>query len=217
MKRVNIVVMISGSGTNLQALINKIHNNKEINGDIKLVISNNDDAYGLIRAENNGIETAVINRKQYNSASQYEEALIDILERADTGLIVLAGYLAFVPDKIIEKYENSIINIHPSLIPGFCGKGFHGEKVHQEAINRGVKVSGATVHFVSKALDSGPIIIQRCVNVDFDDTSESLQKKVLEIEHEILPLAVELFIQDRIRVVGNRVKILETRADSPSG
>ena len=208
MKRVNIVVMISGSGTNLQALIDKIHNNEEVNGDIKLVISNNDDAYGLIRAKNNGIETMVINRKQYNSAPQYEEALIDILKRADTGLIILAGYLAFVPDKIIERYENSIINIHPSLIPGFCGKGFHGEKVHQEAINRGVKVSGATLHFVSKVLDSGPIIIQRCIDVDFDDTPESLQKKVLEIEHEILPLTVKLFIENKLEVIGNRVKIM---------
>ena len=208
MKRVNIVVMISGSGTNLQALIDKIHNNEEINGDIKLVISDNEDAYGLIRAKNNGIETAVISRKQYISALQYEEALIDILKRVDTDLIVLAGYLAFIPDKIIEKYENSIINIHPSLIPGFCGKGFHGEKVHQEAINRGIKVSGATVHFVSKILDSGPIIIQRCVDVDFDDTPESLQKKVLEIEHEILPLAVKLFIENKLKVVGNRVKIM---------
>lgn len=208
MKRVNIVVMISGSGTNLQALIDKIHNNEEVNGDIKLVISNNDDAYGLIRAKNNGIETMVINRKQYNSAPQYEEALIDILKRADTGLIILAGYLAFVPDKIIEKYENSIINIHPSLIPGFCGKGFHGEKVHQEAINRGVKVSGATVHFVSKVLDSGPIIIQRCIDVGFDDTPESLQKKVLEIEHKILPLAVKLFTENKLEIIGNRVKII---------
>lgn len=208
MKKTNIVIMISGGGTNLQALIDKIHNNKDIDGYIKLVISNNENAYGLTRAKNSGIETVVINKSQYNSASQYEKALINILKKAGADLIVLAGYLAFVPDKIIEIYENRIINIHPSLIPGFCGKGFYGKKVHEAAINKGVKVSGATVHFVNKVLDSGPIIIQRCVDVDFNDTAESLQKKVLKIEHEILPLAVKLFIENRIKVIGNRVKIL---------
>ncbi len=208
MKKTNIVIMISGGGTNLQALIDKIHNNKDIDGYIKLVISNNENAYGLTRAKNSGIETVVINKSQYNSASQYEKALINILKKAGADLIVLAGYLAFVPDKIIEIYENRIINIHPSLIPSFCGKGFYGKKVHEAAINKGVKVSGATVHFVNKVLDSGPIIIQRCVDVDFNDTVESLQKKVLEIEHEILPLAVKLFIENRIKVIGNRVKVL---------
>lgn len=208
MKKTNIVIMISGGGTNLQALIDKIHNNKDIDGYIKLVISNNENAYGLTRAKNSGIETVVINKSQYNSASQYEKALINILKKAGADLIVLAGYLAFVPDKIIEIYENRIINIHPSLIPSFCGKGFYGKKVHEAAINKGVKVSGATVHFVNKVLDSGPIIIQRCVDVDFNDTAESLQKKVLKIEHEILPLAVKLFIENRIKVIGNRVKIL---------
>lgn len=208
MKKTNIVIMISGGGTNLQALIDKIHNNKDIDGYIKLVISNNENAYGLTRAKNSGIETVVINKSQYNSASQYEKALINILKKAGADLIVLAGYLAFVPDKIIEIYENRIINIHPSLIPSFCGKGFYGKKVHEAAINKGVKVSGATVHFVNKVLDSGTIIIQRCVDVDFNDTAESLQKKVLEIEHEILPLAVKFFIENRIKIIGNQVKIL---------
>ncbi len=208
MKKTNIIIMISGGGTNLQALIDKIHNNKDIDGYIKLVISNNENAYGLTRAKNSGIETVVINKSQYNSASQYEKALINILKKAGADLIVLAGYLAFVPDKIIEIYENRIINIHPSLIPSFCGKGFYGKKVHEAAINKGVKVSGATVHFVNKVLDSGTIIIQRCVDVDFNDTAESLQKKVLEVEHEILPLAVKLFIENRIKVIGNRVKVL---------
>lgn len=207
MRKTNIVVMISGEGTNLQALIDKIHN-KDTGGDIGLVISNNENVYGLTRAKNSGIETVVIDRKQYDSTPQYEKALIDILEKANTDLIVLAGYLAFIPDKIIEIYENRIISIHPSLIPGFCGKGFYGEKVHQEAINRGVKISGATVHFVNKTVDGGPIIIQKCVDVDFDDTVESLQKKVLEVEHEILPLAVKLFIENRIKIIGNQVKIL---------
>ncbi len=208
MKKTNIGVMISGGGTNLQALIDKIHNNKDIGGDIKLVISNNKNAYGLRRAENSGIETAVINKKQYDSASRYEKALARILEKAKIDLIVLAGYLDFVPDSIVEIYQNRIMNIHPSLIPSFCGKGVYGERVHQKAIDRGVKISGATVHFVDRIIDGGPIIIQRCADVEFNDTPETLQKKVLEIEHEILPLAVELFIEDKIKVMGNRVKIL---------
>lgn len=207
MKKVNIVVMISGGGTNLQALIDKIHN-KDVGGDIKLVVSNNKNAYGLIRAKNSGIETIVINKDQYNSALQYEEALINILEKAKIDLIVLAGYLAFVPDKVIEIYENRVINIHPSLIPSFCGKGFYGEKVHQGAINKGVKISGATVHFVNKVVDDGPIIIQRCVDVDFNDTVESLRKRVLAVEHEILPLGVKLFIENRLKVIDNKVEIL---------
>lgn len=208
MKMINIVVMISGSGTNLQALIDKIHNNREVNGSIKLVISDNEDAYGLVRAKNDGIETMIINRKQYNSSLQYEDVLIDILKRTGTDLIILAGYLSLIPDKIIKKYKNGIMNIHPSLIPSFCGKYFYGEKVHREVIKRGVKVTGATVHFVSEALDSGPIIIQRCIDVDFEDTPQSLQKKVLEIEHEILPLAVKLFIENKIRVIDNRVEVM---------
>lgn len=208
MEKVNIAVMISGEGTNLQVLIDEIHNKKHTGGNIGLVISDNENAYGLTRAQNSKIETVVINKNQYDSALRYEEALIGILEKANVNLIVLAGYLTFIPDKIIEIYENRIINIHPSLIPSFCGKGLYGEKVHQEAIRRGVKVSGATVHFVNKVMDGGPIIIQRCADVDFSDTIESLQKKVQKVEHEILPLAVELFVKDRLRVNGNRVEIL---------
>ncbi len=207
MKKVNIAVMISGDGTNLQALIDKIHD-KGTGGNIELVISNNENAYGLTRARNSGIRTVVINKNQYDSALRYEQALIDILEKAKINLIVPAGYLAFIPNKIIEIYENRIISIHPSLIPSFCGKGFYGERVHQAAIDRGVKVSGATVHFVNKIMDGGPVIIQRCIDVDFDDTAESLQKKVLEVEYEILPLAVKFFIEDRIKVVNNRVEIM---------
>ena len=206
MKKTNIAVMISGNGTNLQALIDKTHN-KGTGGNIELVISNNENAYGLVRAQNSGIRTIVINKNQYDSALRYEKALIDILEKAKINLIVPAGYLAFIPDKIIEIYENRIISIHPSLIPSFCGKGFYGERVHQAAIDRGVKISGATVHFVNKIMDGGPIIIQKCVDVGFNDTAESLQKKVLEIEHEILPLAVRLFIENRIRVINGRVKV----------
>lgn len=207
MKNIKIAVMISGGGSNLQAVIDKVHN-KDSGGEIALVISNKEDAYGLTRAKNNGIETIVINKKQHLSTLQYEEALVNILKKAEIDLIVLAGYLAFIPEKVIKRYQNRIINIHPSLIPSFCGKGFYGERVHQEAINRGVKLTGATVHFVNEEMDGGPIIIQRCVEVDFNDTVESLQQKVLEVEHEILPLAVRLFIENRLRVIQSRVEIL---------
>ncbi len=207
MKNIKIAVMISGGGTNLQSLIDEVHNNG-IGGEIVLVVSNREDAYGLTRARSSGIKSIVINRKQYKSDSEYEQNLVNTLEEAKVELIVLAGYLAFVPIEVIKKYENRIINIHPSLIPSFCGKGFYGEKVHQEAIRRGVKVTGATVHFVNEEMDGGPIIIQKDVKVDFDDTVESLQKKVLKVEHEILPLAVRLFIDGRLRISDNRVNIL---------
>lgn len=207
MKKLNIAVMISGGGTNLQVLIDKVHKDEEVNGYIKLVISNNEGAYGLTRAENAGIETAVINRNQYSSPIEYQEGLIKTLQKSNIDLIVLAGYLALVPEKVIKTYENRIINIHPSLIPSFAGKGFYGNRVHQAAIEKGVKISGATVHFVNEIMDDGPIIMQKCVDVDFNDTAEDLQKKVLEIEHEILPLSIKLFIENKIKVVGNRVEI----------
>jgi len=208
MKKVKIAVMISGGGTNLQALIDKIHN-KNVGGEIVLVVSNKEDAYGLTRAKNSDIKATIINRKQYESVLKYEEALINILEEANVDLVVLAGYLAFIPIEVIKKYKNRIINIHPSLIPSFCGKGFYGDKVHQEVINRGVKLTGATVHFVNEEMDGGPIIIQKQVKVEFSDTVQSLQNKVLDIEHEILPLAVRLFIEGKLRVINNRVEVIK--------
>lgn len=208
MKKVKITVMISGGGTNLQSLIYNIHNNKDINGEIVSVISNKEDVYGLSRAQNHNIKTKVINRNQYASELEYEKSLFDFLEGLDTDLIVLAGYLSFIPITIIKKYENKIINIHPSLVPSFCGKGFYGKKVHKAVIERGVKITGATVHFVNEEMDGGPIIIQRAVNVDLNDTIESLSEKVLKVEHEILPLAVKLFIDDKLKVINNKVDIL---------
>lgn len=208
MKKLNITVMISGSGTNLQAVIDKIHKDEGVNGQISLVISNNEGAYGLTRAKNSNIDTLVINKGQYTCHQDYEEALVNTLDRAGTDLIVLAGYLAVVPERVIEIYQNRIINIHPSLIPSFCGKGFYGNRVHEGALAKGVKVSGATVHFVNNIMDDGPIIMQRCVDVDFNDSAQDLQEKVLKVEHEILPLAIKLFIEDKIRVVGNRVQVL---------
>jgi len=208
MKKVKIAVMISGGGTNLQSLIDKIHN-KNVGGEIVLVISNKEDAYGLTRAKNSDIKATITNRKQYESVLKYEEALINILEEANVDLVVLAGYLAFIPIEVIKKYKNQIINIHPSLIPSFCGKGFYGDKVHQEVINRGVKLTGATVHFVNEEMDGGPIIIQKQVNVEFSDTVQSVKSKVLDIEHEILPLAVRLFIEGKLRVINNRVEVIK--------
>lgn len=208
MKKVKITVMISGGGTNLQSLIYNIHNNKDINGEIVSVISNKEDVYGLTRAQNHNIKTKVINRNQYSSELEYEKSLCSFLEGLDTDLIVLAGYLSFIPITIIKKYENKIINIHPSLVPSFCGKGFYGKKVHKAVIERGVKITGATVHFVNEEMDGGPIIIQRAVNVDLNDTVKSLSEKVLKVEHEILPLAVKLFIDDKLKVINNKVEIL---------
>lgn len=205
MKKVKITVMVSGSGTNLQSLIDNIHNNKDIQGEIVSVISNREDAYGLTRAKNHNIKTKVINKNQYSSEMEYEKSLLNFLEKSNIDLIVLAGYLSFIPLSIIKKYENQIINIHPSLIPSFAGKGFYGKKVHKAAIERGVKITGATVHFVNEEMDGGPIIIQRSVGIDLNDTVESLQEKVLTIEHEILPLAVELFIKGKLKVIGNQV------------
>jgi len=208
MKNIRIAVMISGGGTNLQALIDKIHN-KNVGGEIVLVVSNKENAYGLTRAKNSGIENMIMNKKQYDSDLEYKEALMKLLKESEVDLIILAGYLAFIPIEIIKKYENKIMNVHPSLIPSFCGKGFYGDKVHQEVINRGVKLTGATVHFVNEEMDGGPIIIQKQVKVEFSDTVQSLQNKVLDIEHEILPLAVRLFIEGKLRVINNRVEVIK--------
>lgn len=206
MSGIKIAVLISGGGTNLQALIDKVEAGG-IDGEISLVISNKKDAYGLVRAREHGIKSMVLERNSYESRERRDEALLEILEENETHLIVLAGYLAIVPDIIIEKFRNKIMNIHPSLIPSFCGNGFYGEKVHEAVLGRGVKVTGATVHFVNEVTDGGPIILQETVAVDFDDDVKSLQQKVLKIEHKLLPLAVKLFAEGRLKVIGNRVKI----------
>ncbi|ABW18102.1 phosphoribosylglycinamide formyltransferase [Alkaliphilus oremlandii] len=209
MKPLNIAVMISGSGSNLQALIDQIHKTN-LGGNIALVLSNKEGVYGLRRAEENRIPAMVIHRKQYESVAEYEKALMKVLEEKEIDLIVLAGYLSFIPVSLIQQYKNRIMNIHPSLIPSFCGKGFYGEKVHEGVLQRGVKLTGATVHFVNEEMDGGPIIIQEAVAVDFYDTVETVQKKVLEIEHRILPLAVTLFIEGRLRVEGSKVAVLNS-------
>lgn len=206
MAQVKIGVLISGSGTNLQAIIDNIDSGN-INGKITVVISNRKDAYGLKRAENNGIDAVCINRRDFENEDLYNNEIIRILKDKNVELVVLAGYLRILNEKFVNEYKNRIINIHPSLIPSFCGKGFYGEKVHEAVLEYGVRVTGATVHFVDCGTDTGPIILQEVVKVDEDDTVDTLKKKVLKVEHKILPDAVKLFSEGRLKIVGRKVII----------
>ncbi|MDR7869280.1 MAG: phosphoribosylglycinamide formyltransferase [Tissierellaceae bacterium] len=201
-----IGVLISGGGTNLQAIIDNI-NNGNINGKIELIISNKKDAYGLVRGANAGIESIYINPKDFNDNQEYNQRLIKEFKDRNVDLIVLAGYLKILSAEFIKEFNNKIINIHPSLIPSFCGNGFYGEKVHQAVLDYGCKVTGATVHIVDEGTDTGPIILQKSVEVGENDTLQSLQKKVLEVEHQILVEAVKLFCDERITVEAKRVKV----------
>ncbi|HHX11723.1 MAG TPA: phosphoribosylglycinamide formyltransferase [Clostridiales bacterium] len=205
-----IGVLISGGGTNLQALIDNIEKGALENVAIEVVISSKKDAYGLERARNNGIKAVEIIKRDYSDSALFEQALLDELDRNKIDLLVLAGYLQIVPSKVVKVYKNRIINIHPSLIPAFCGNGFYGLKVHEEAIKRGVKITGATVHFVDEGTDTGPIIIQKAVELKDNDTPESLQLRVMEeAEWVILPKAVDLIAKDKIIVDSNVVRIKE--------
>lgn len=201
----NIGVFISGNGTNLQALIDGI-NQGLINGQIKLIISNNKDAYGLIRGRKANIESIYIDSKLYDDAT-YSSILLKELKKRDIDLVVLAGFLKILSKDFINQYRNRIINIHPSLIPSFCGKGYYGDRVHKAVLDYGVKYTGATVHFVDEGADTGPIILQEVVKVDKDDTLETLKKKVLDVEHKLLVEAVKLFCQGRIKCKGRIVTI----------
>lgn len=206
MPQLKIGVLVSGGGTNLQSIIDNI-NSGNINGKIDIVISNKENAYGLERARLNNIDAVYINPKEYDSIDSFNDKIIEELTNRNIDLVVLAGYLKILSHRFIEAFKNKIINIHPSLIPSFCGKGFYGLKVHEEAIKYGVKVTGATVHFVDENADTGPIILQDVVFVDDNDTAESLQKKVLEIEHKILPQAIKLFCDCKIQVNDRKVVI----------
>lgn len=186
----NIAVLISGGGTNLQSLIDNIDMGN-INGKIKIVISNRKDAYGLVRAEKAGIEALYIAPSGL-SDEEYNRKVIEELEKRNIELVVLAGYLKILSKEFIRKYNKKIINIHPSLLPKFGGKGYYGERVHKAVLESGEKTTGATVHFVDEGTDTGPIILQETVEVREDDTVESLQKRVLELEHRLLPEAVKL-------------------------
>ena len=188
-----IAVLVSGGGTNLQAIIDGINNKTITNTEIKVVISNNAGAYALERAGNNGIDAVCLSPKTFESREEYNDALLAKIDEYGVDLIVLAGFLVKIPEKLVEKYAGKIINIHPSLIPSFCGVGYYGLKVHEAALARGVKVTGATVHFVDSGMDTGPIILQKAVYVEKGDTAEVLQKRVMEeAEWILLPRAVEV-------------------------
>lgn len=203
-----VVVCVSGGGTNLQAILDGIDKGLILNTEIVRVISNNRGAYALERAAAAGIDAVCVSPKDYKDREQFNEALMQAVEEARPDLIVLAGFLVVIPPELIRRYENRIINIHPSLIPSFCGTGYYGLKVHEAALRRGVKVTGATVHFVDEGTDTGPILMQKAVEVRENDTPESLQRRVMEeAEWVILPWAVNLLANGNVTVQDGRVKI----------
>ena len=204
----DIVVCVSGGGTNLQAIIDKI-DSKEITGArIAAVISNNYGVKALERAKNAGIDAKVVSPKDFESRDEFNAALLETVRSYDPGLVVLAGFLVNIPEEFVKTFKNRIINIHPSLIPSFCGVGYYGLKVHEAVLARGVKVTGATAHFVDEGTDTGPIILQKAVEVLPDDTPKSLQLRVMEqAEWEILPKAIDLFANGKIKVVDSKVEI----------
>lgn len=200
-----VVVMVSGGGTNLQAIIDSVKNGLITNTELVAVISNNKNAYALQRAKENGIPAQCVSPKDYASREIFNEELIKAVDAYEPDLIVLAGYLVVIPAQMIAKYTNKMINIHPSLIPSFCGTGFYGLKVHEAALERGVKVVGATVHFVDEGTDTGPIILQKAVEVQNGDTPEVLQRRVMEqAEWKILPKAIDLIANGKVKVEGHR-------------
>ncbi len=204
----NIVVLVSGGGTNLQALIDAEKSGIITNGKITCVISSKPDVYALERAKNNGIKTRVLARKDYGDIASYSRAMLDALNEEKADLVVYAGFMTILDEQIVRAYPNKMMNVHPALIPSFCGKGYYGLRVHEEALKKGVKLTGATVHFVTEVCDGGPIILQKAVEVKDDDTPEVLQKRVMEqAEWKILPQAVSLFCDDRLEVKDNRVYI----------
>lgn len=201
-------VLVSGGGTNLQAIIDRIEDKTITNAEIAVVISNNQGAYALERAKTHGIQAECISPKDFADREEFHKALLKELQKNKVDLVVLAGYLVAIPPVIVEAYPNRIINIHPSLIPSFCGTGFYGLKVHEGVLDRGVKVTGATVHFVDTGTDTGPIILQKAVEVQNGDTPQILQKKVMEeAEWKILPAAIDLIANDRVTVEDNKVFI----------
>jgi phosphoribosylglycinamide formyltransferase 1 len=205
-----IAVLVSGGGTNLQALIDAQKNGIIRNGRICCVISGKEGAYALERAKQNDIPAYVVARKSYSSVADFDHALTEKLKEAGADVVVLAGFLSILGDEILSVFENQIINIHPSLIPSFCGSGYYGLRVHEEALKYGVKVTGATVHFVSKVVDGGAIIAQKAVEVKDGDTPEILQRRVMEqAEWVILPRAVSLFCDGKLKVENGKVLILE--------
>lgn len=206
----NLAVCVSGGGTNLQAIIDAIDGGSITNTRIRAVISNNAGAYALERAKSRGIEAACISPKQFGSREEFNQAFLEKLDSYQPDLVVLAGFLVVLPEMMIKKYKDRIINIHPSLIPSFCGKGYYGLKVHEGALKRGVKVTGATVHFVDEGTDTGPILLQQPVAVEPGDTPETLQRRVMEqAEWKILPKAIDLIANGKVRVEGGKALVSE--------
>ena len=205
MLKTKIAVFVSGGGTNFEALINAQENGKIPHGEIVLMVSSSKTAYALKRAENHGIKSVVCSKKELGSQERFEEEILKNLEENNIQLIVLAGFMSILSKEFTKKYENRIINIHPSLIPSFCGEGFYGLHVHEAALKKGVKVTGATVHIVNKIPDGGPIIMQRAVYVKENDTPEILQKRVMEqAEWKILPESVELMCSGKVKIENGR-------------
>lgn len=203
-----IAVLVSGGGTNLQAVMDAIDSGSIRNTEISVVISNNPGAYALERARARGIEAVCISPKEYETRDAFNDAFLERLNTYQVDLVVLAGFLVVIPEKMIAQYRNRIINIHPSLIPSFCGTGFYGLKVHEGVLERGVKVTGATVHFVDEGTDTGPIILQKAVEVEQGDTAKALQQRVMEqAEWKILPQAIDMIATGRVSVVDGRVVI----------
>lgn len=203
-----IAVLVSGGGTNLQAIIDAIENGVITNTEISVVISNNAGAYALERAKKHGIEAVCLSPKSFETREEFNRALLEKLQSAGVDLIVLAGFLVVIPKIMVDAYPNRIINIHPSLIPSFCGTGYYGLKVHEGVLSRGVKVTGATVHFVDDGTDTGPIILQKAVEVHEDDTPKSLQQRVMEeAEWVIMPRAIDLIANGRVSIEDGKVRI----------
>lgn len=205
-----VAVLVSGGGTNLQAIIDGVESGKVTNTQIKVVISNNRNAYALTRAREHQIPAVCIAPKDYETREQFNDALLNYLLKEEVDLIVLAGYLVVLPEKIIQAFRYRIINIHPSLIPSFCGKGYYGLKVHEAALARGVKVSGATVHFVDEGTDTGPILMQKAVTVRADDTPQTLQRRIMEeAEWVLLPAAIDAIANGRVEIQDNKAIVKE--------
>ena len=205
----NIAVFVSGGGTNLQALIDAQDRGEIKNGKITFVLASNENAYALERAKKAGIESTVVNRKAYDTKADYDKAVLKALDGRNIDLIVLAGFLSILGEDLVNEYKNRIINIHPRLIQLFCGDGFYGKKVHTAVLNSGMKVTGATAHFVNEITDGGAIILQKAVPVEQGDNEDILQYRVMrQAEWEILPKAVSLFCEGRIKINGNKTEII---------
>ena len=203
-----VVVLVSGGGTNLQAILDAVDSGAITNTEIVGVISNNKNAYALERAAKKGIANVCVSPKEFETRAEFNQALLDTVNQFQADLLVLAGFLVVIPGEMIAAYRNRIINVHPSLIPAFCGTGFYGLKVHEAALGKGVKVVGATVHFVDEGTDTGAIILQKAVEVEQGDTPEVLQRRVMEqAEWKILPQAIDLIANEKVKVVENKVVI----------